>query len=121
LRDFYVFLAAAPLLALVGGATTAAAENFGAIAYSQRDGASAHAYDYSSQDEAEERALQECGAGCTIVLWFKDACGALAAGEGHGYGVGWASSRPEAEALAMDNCRERSSDCAAVRWVCTTR
>src|SRR5271154_5870814 len=98
MKAYYVLLAAAPLFALA--ATPAFAENFGAIAYSQHDGASSHSYDYASQDEAEERAMQECGAGCKVVLWFKNSCGALAAGQGHGYGVGWASSRSEAESLA---------------------
>src|ERR1700681_405368 len=77
--------------------TQAAADNFGAIAFSASSGAAGYSYDYASRDEAEERALQECGRGCEVVLWFKNACGALAVGTGNGYGSGWAASRSEAE------------------------
>jgi len=118
---FRMLFAAAALFALGGGATIAAADNFGAIAYSQTDGASGYSNQYPTREGAEERALEECGEGCQVVLWFENACGALAAGEGYGYGVGWTTSRSGAEELAMDNCRERTSDCKVVRWVCTER
>ena len=108
-------------LALAGGATTAAADSFGALAFSTSSGAAGRSYDYDSRDEAEERALQECGRGCEVVLWFKDACGALAVGEGNGYGTGWASSRSEAEGLAIDYCRKNTGGCEIAQWACTSR
>jgi hypothetical protein len=114
-------LAVAGFILAVSQATEAAADNFGAIAYSASSGAHGYSYDFGSRGEAEERALAECGRGCEVVLWFKNACGALAAGPDHGYGVGWSGSRREAEAIAMRYCRENSSDCEVVRWVCTAR
>jgi hypothetical protein len=119
MKAFHLSLAAASLF--LATATAALADNFGAIAYSQHDGASSHSFDYGSRDEAEERAMQECGPGCAVVLWFKNGCGALGGGQGYGYGVGWGSNREEAESLALSACRERTGECAAVRWACTTR
>ena len=116
-----ILLGNAALFVLLGAATAAAAdENFGAIAFSSSSGATGYSYDYDSRDGAEERALQECGPGCKVVLWFKNACGALAVGEGSGYGTGWASSRSEAENLAMGYCRQNTSGCEISRWACTT-
>ena len=77
-----ILLGNAALFVLLGAATAAAAgDNFGAIAFSSSSGATGYSYDYDSRDGAEERALQECGPGCKVVLWFKNACGALAVGK----------------------------------------
>jgi hypothetical protein len=119
--QFSAVFAVVAFSALIGGATTAAADNFGAIAYSPQIGTFGYAYDHDSRGEAEEHALQECGRACEIVLWFKNACGALAKGGDKGYGVGWASSRREAEGIAMSHCRENSSGCSVAAWTCTTR
>ncbi len=107
--------------ALAASATQAAADNFGAIAYSTGSGAIGYSYDYGSRDEAEEHALQECGPGCQVVVWFKNACGAVAAGSDRGYGTGWADSRGEAEETAMRYCQQNSQGCRPVGWTCTSR
>jgi hypothetical protein len=108
-----ILLGNAALFVLLGAATAAAADdNFGAIAFSSSSGATGYSYDYDSRDGAEER---------KVVLWFKNACGALAVGEGSGYGTGWASSRSEAENLAMGYCRQNTGGCEISRWACTTR
>jgi hypothetical protein len=114
-------LAVAAFFALFGSAARAADDNFGAIAFSSGTGATGYSYDYDSRDDAEERALQECGPGCKVVLWFKNGCGALAVGEGNGSGTGWAASRTEAENLAIGYCRQNTSGCEISRWACTTR
>jgi hypothetical protein len=114
-------LAAIGFCLAVAQPTSAMADYFGAIAFSTSDGAVGYSYDFGSREEAEERALQECGAGCEVVLWFKNACGAIAAGAGHGYGTGWAGSRGEAEGIAMRYCRQNAEGCEVLRWVCTTR
>jgi Domain of unknown function (DUF4189) len=114
-------LFAAPLLSVALGATSASAENFGAIAFSQSSGAVGYSFDYRSRGSAEEHALQECGRGCRVVLWFKDACAAIAVGSGNGYGTGWATTRGGAESIAMNNCNENASNCGVNRWVCTSR
>ena len=71
--------------------------------------------------QAEERALQECGAGCTVVIWFRNACAALAVGAGYGYGSGWAGNRYRAESIALGVCRQHTGNCSIATWVCTTR
>ncbi len=106
---------------LVGFSGQAIAENFGAIAYSQDSGANGYSVDYQSRGGAEERALQECGRGCRVVIWFKNACAALATGDDNAYGTGWSSSRGRAEGIAMSECNARASNCGILRWACTTR
>jgi len=108
-------------LAVVFWSTPAAADYYGAIAFSQGSGAHGYSNDFDTRGGAEEQALQECGDGCEVVLWFSNACGALAVGEDNGYGTGWASSRGEAEDIAMSNCNKNSTSCSILRWVCTTR
>ena len=116
------FVGALAIAALAASATQALADDhFGAIAYSTSSGSYGYSYDYSSRGEAEDRALAECSGDCKVVLWFKNACGALAVGNDHGYGTAWAGERGEAEATAMGYCRQYSQGCQVVRWVCTTR
>ncbi len=108
--------------ALTLQARSALAEDYyGAIAFSESSGADGWANDHGSRRSAEETALQNCGPRCEIVLWFKNACGALATASDHSYGTGWADSRREAEAIALNGCREHAEDCGIARWVCTTR
>lgn len=95
--------------------------HFGAIAFSQHSGAVGYSYDYSSGAAAEQRALNSCGSDCRVVVWFKNACGALAVGAGHGYGATWADTQSDAESLAMNTCRANTTDCGVTRWVCTSK
>lgn len=111
--------ALAGLLTLVLWSTQAAAGGYGAIAFSQDSGAHGYSYGYDTRGGAENEALQGCGGGCTVVLWFNNACGALAVGANNGYGTGWASSRGEAENIAMSNCNQNSTNCNILQWVCS--
>jgi serine/threonine-protein kinase len=112
--------AIASLLALVAGSASAE-DNYGAIAFSQATGSYGYTYDYGSRGSAEQGAINKCSGRCGIVLWFKNACGALATGSGSGYGTGWAGTRRRAEGVAMSNCRERTGGCSILAWACTTR
>jgi serine/threonine-protein kinase len=98
---------------------------FGAIAYSTTSQAYGYSYDYPSRKGAEARALAECeerGGGCEIVIWFRNACGALATAGNGARGWAWDKTRGEAEAAAMDYCRKHGGqDCAVLCWSCTTR
>lgn len=101
-----------------------AQDHHGAIAFSQQTGAVGWSYDFSSRAAAENRALHECGkhgGGCRVATWFKNACGALAVGQGNGWGGSWGKSRYEAEANALRLCSGETSGCTVRRWVCTTR
>ena len=103
------------------GVTAAEAQNkFGAIAYNKSSGRYGYSYNYNSRGEAEDRALSECTGSCDIVVWFKNACGALATGNG-GWGAAWAPSRRGAENKAVDACSEHANNCSVIRWVCTDR
>ena len=101
-----------------------AADYYGAIAFSQQTGAHGYSYDYGSRRVAQSRALQECakhGGGCKIATWFRNACGALAVGNGNGWGAEWGNTRAEAERLALQRCGTHTSGCWIKRLVCTTR
>ena len=122
-----------PLLTLVGflvvaflvGLTTQAIarNNYGAIAYSPDAGSYGYSYDYRSRARAEAAAMSSCretGHGCRVIIWFRNACGALATGP-DGYGSGWARSRRAAERKALRSCRNYSRRCGVLSWACTTR
>jgi len=77
---------------------------------------------YATKDEADEAALQQCGADCTVVLQFWDGCGAYAADQDHGSTVyGWAvgHDRGEAESRAIAECVNHGGTTCQVRvWSC---
>jgi hypothetical protein len=102
-------------------APAAARDYYGAIAFSQSGGGDGYSSDYSTQGGAEAKALQECGGGCKVVIWFKNACGALAVGQGNGYGTGWAASSGQAQTIAVTECSKNTTNCGIKRWQCTTR
>ena len=105
-------------IAAFAGAS-AAAETYAAIAFSQVNGYYGYANRYGTQDEAEERALQECGESCEIVIWARDACAALFVGDGYGYGVAWAASEKESVQNAAVECDARTTDCELKAAVCS--
>lgn len=95
------------------------AETYAAIAFSQANGYFGYANRYDTQDGAEERALQECGESCEVVIWARDACAALFAGDGNGYGVSWAATEKEAVQDAAVECDARTSACELKAAVCS--
>lgn len=82
------------------------------------------AWAYTTQGGAEQRAVQECGAGCGVVLRFNNACAAYAADQQSGstaYGWGVKPTRSEAESLALNECRKRgggNDQCSIRVWGC---
>ncbi len=115
------WLLAATLLAV--GVSQALADHYGAIAYSATNHSGSYSYDYGSRDAAEADALHRCSAGapdCAVVMWFKNACGALAVGP-KGTGHAWAGGRQAAEREALRYCGKYSAECRVTTWVCTTR
>ena len=107
----------------LAGSGKAAAQNYGAIAYSPSTKHYGWSYDYPSRAAAESAASANCrkqASDCIVPLWFRNACGALAIGSG-GYGTAWATDRSGAERQALVVCRRYTMDCAVTRWVCTTR
>jgi hypothetical protein len=105
----------------LAGAGVALAD-FGAIAFSPQNGAFGYSYGAGTRAQAERIAMNNCranGAGCRLLVYFQNACGALAVGNGNGYGFAWAASRAQAEGRAMRECRNRTSSCGIVAWSCS--
>ena len=91
-----------------GLAGSSAKNTFGAIAFSRDTGANGHSFRYDSLSGAEARALKECSAyasDCTVASSFSNACGALAVGDGNGWGSSRAESIIKAERNALATCR----------------
>lgn len=100
---------------------------FGAIAYSPSTGSDGFSYDYGTQRDAEMRAHQECinsggSADCKVVIWFRNACGALAVANDGTYGSGWGSDKGIAETYAIQTCNDYGGrGCKIIRWACTSK
>lgn len=114
------------IIAIAMSATVAQAQNrFGSISFSTVTGAHGYSYDYASQGQAQNRAVNECigagGTNCVVTTWFRNACGALAVGNGNGWGSHWGNNRSGAEYNAMQACKRQTSGCRVIRWVCTSR
>jgi len=110
------------LLAFAGGAQ--ARDYYGAIAYSKTTRAQGYVYDSDSQDEAESEALVFCSdlaSDCEPLIWFRNACGALAVSSEGAYSGTWGDDEATAERKSLAACGEYAKDCQIVRWVCTTR
>jgi len=113
-------LAALVVLAVVPH-VAAAQELFGAIAYSDNAHKYGWANNYPTRDGATKAALDGCaknGPDCRVVLWFRNACGALVTGP-DSHGAAWAESRKAAISKAAKLCAERSEACKLTRSFCT--
>jgi hypothetical protein len=82
-----------------------AASGHGAIAYSPSTGRSGMSWAYSSEAEAEQRALSFVSAPDALVWHGHHIFMALARGTDGSYGVGWDSNPDAARARAIGTCR----------------
>jgi hypothetical protein len=104
-------------------AASSAEEHYGAIAYSSRTKAHGWAKDYPARSAAEKAALANCAKhaeDCSAVLWFRNACGALATGP-KGAGWAWAQAQEAADRGALTACAQHSKACTVKQRVCTTK
>ena len=90
----------------------------GSITFSQEaDGGYAWgiAWSFDSRSGALAESMDQCraygGRNCNEVGWFREACGALAIGDGNGYGAGWGDTTAEAERDSLSQCRAANSNC----------
>jgi hypothetical protein len=96
-------------------------DNWGAIAYSTRTTRWGAVYNYATQAQAVNAAVERCGADdCQAVVWFRNGCGAFAKGRG-AYGWGLGNTRAQSEEKALAACRQRGPYCRVVSWSCTSR
>ena len=116
-----IHLLAIPFIMLASPGS-ALAGYYAAIAFSQDTGASGSAWNYEAKWQAENRALRECskhGRGCKVVLWFRNACGALATSPGNGYGTQWNSGEYGARSGALRECRKYNRTCSIETSFCS--
>ena len=96
---------------------------YGAIAFSPATGAWGDAFQFESRAEAERRALGECGRharDCTVAVWFRDQCGAVASASDGSWAWGLGRTRAAASADAMTDCRKRGAkSCETRHAVCS--
>ena len=100
--------------------------SFGAIAYSRSSGGYGYSFGHPSRRVAEGVALGHCrndakGAGdCGVLVWFWNACAALAVAPNGSYGGDHAPDRARAERSAVRTCASHGGvGCRVVRWVCS--
>jgi Domain of unknown function (DUF4189) len=97
------------------------AAKYGAIAYSQKNGAYGFSYDVNSAAVANQRALADCtknGEGCKLVLSFSNNCASLAADDKNRFAVSQAGSRTQAQDDALTACNKGGRGCDIKVWTC---
>lgn len=83
-----------------------------------------YAYDYSTLSQATQRALSECGSGCSVVMTYAGQCGAYAVDrnrDSSAYGWSHASTASAAQTRALSECRTRGgagASCVVRVWAC---
>ena len=97
---------------------------WGALAIDSRQGDQwGWAIDHTTLQAAEERALSECGRGCTVVMTFRNQCAAYAADTQAGstaYGWARAQTGADARSTALSECGSRGGTSCTVRvWGCS--
>ena len=102
------------MCAVVATLSPAASWAEGAIAAS-RNGRVGISYNYGSQREANDRAMDECGGTCRIVERFSNLCGAVASGRDGGYGFATRSRLGAAENAAIANCQSEGNRGCSIR------
>lgn len=118
-----VLYAAAFFIGILGISGNALA--WGSLAIDSNQGSAyGFSYDYPTAQEADARALKECGYGCHVVKNFEKGCGAYAADQapgGSAYGWGTASTAQEAKNIALSYCRQYGGTNCIIRvWSCNS-
>lgn len=115
-------LAIALLFSAIGSQAMAA----GAIAISDRYGSRyGYSHDYPNRGGANRAALEQCGAGCKVVLNFDTGCGAYVTDQAAGSTVwswGTGTSGEAAQQRALSECTSRGgTSCEVLAWSCNAR
>jgi len=117
-----IFVCAAGILSVPGCKET---ERFGAIAISASTGKFGGVIDRGSREQAESDAKgmcaqPDCG---NLVVWFKNACVAIAQGAAPNQVFG-STAQPtdqDAQKAALAECSKTGSGCTVAATFCTTR
>lgn len=107
---------------LLGAVPVTAQDLYAAIAIGRHNGAVGYQTNARSRAAAERGAYNACiqygGRGCQVVVWVRNACGALASGDRVGYGYGYHTLSRQAQNRALAECRARTSNCQLRAVVC---
>ena len=118
-------LSGGALMLMAMAAQPASAQDYyAAFAYSLANGAYGYSYNYATQQEAEQRAMEECGKHsneCKGVFWFRNACGALARASDNAYGWAWNVNLGEARVNALTECSKYGPSCEIKESFCVPR
>ena len=91
---------------------------YAAIAYSRSTGNYAWANGWGELADAQTVARRGCrGPDTDVVAWVADGYVALAVGRDNVYGAGYGTTAEQAEAMALRECRKRTSDAHLVKTV----
>lgn len=109
-----------------GGSATPARRDFGAIAYSRTTGDYGYAHGQPSRVRAEQVALGFCAgqrnraADCAVLVWFWNACAALATATNGAFGGDHTPDRKAAQESALRICSGYGgANCRVVQTVCS--
>lgn len=109
-------------LALTGGAKTAAAGPYGALATSP-DADFGYSYNFDYAEEARRRALSECrkhSSECVVKGTFQNTCVSVAKANNGAMGWAWGHGKREDDRLAMAECRNnKGRSCELSTRFCT--
>jgi hypothetical protein len=120
LKALVARLALGMLILFAGGHAMAA----GSLAIDSLQGEKyGFSFNHPSSEQADARAMRECGSDCAVVLRFGGGqCGAYAADQAKGsnaYGWGTGTTSGGTQGRAMAECRERGgSSCKVRAWGC---
>ena len=115
-------LALTAFAAVVLASSPAAAQHWGAIAFSPSTGATGYTWENVTEVDAELRALQFCeqnASDCETAVTFRNGCGAVAWGDNGGWGSWRDTDQESARQGAMNECSMRDDGCEIVRWQCS--
>ena len=125
IRAALICVPAALLLPVNACDAGGAADKFGALAISPSTGKFGAVIDRLTREDAEKDAAGQCGqADCNqLVVWFKNACVAVAQGAQAGKVFGSTAQPTEKAAVdeAVGTCTKSTSGCKSVGTFCTTR
>ena len=116
------------LAALLGAllfvsAAPAAAQSWGALAFSENGTAYSYSRNYNTKEEAEASALSECAkyaSDCKIYETFQDRCTSLAGSPNGVYGWAWGGDLAARQARAIQECQKQGgTECRMVVTFCT--
>lgn len=112
-------LAIALIFSLMGSHAMAA----GALAIDSLQGEKyGFSFNHPTTEQAEQRAMRECGSDCAVVLRFRAECAAYAADQARGsnaYGWGTGATSSIVQQRALSECRARGgSSCKVRSWGC---